>query len=393
MPETWAGELQQRFDAACRAAERRHERQSGRAGAGRAGARSRRANRDGGGGRGLQRDSRPVAHPAQAVAGDDARDRARAPSSSAATTRRRRRSMRARTSIAKAAPSRSRTICSGCAPRFRSSKREPASENLSLKDAERILKDTKLVVGTMGPLPTQAGSRGSDGAAAGGALGGDAAHQGAARRRGMEALGQRPGAGRALHQDGSADSARRNRAGKGRQRDADAAGALEERRCRAALAGRDAVDALQGGAGPGLREVQGLLRAAGGRAPGEPQEEGSAVRARRSAGRFDRLGAHRRSDQAAAGRVEDDRPGDARPREIGVGTLPRRLRSLLHAPAGRPQGAQARVVGQPREEGSAHRRGRAARAVDRVGQAPPAASSSCRSSGRRSARSARTSRK
>jgi hypothetical protein len=30
-----------------------------------------------------------------------------------------------------------------------------ASENLTLKDAERILKDTKLVVGTMGPLPTK----------------------------------------------------------------------------------------------------------------------------------------------------------------------------------------------------------------------------------------------
>lgn len=30
-----------------------------------------------------------------------------------------------------------------------------ASENLSLKDAEKILKDTKLVVGTMGPLPTK----------------------------------------------------------------------------------------------------------------------------------------------------------------------------------------------------------------------------------------------
>jgi hypothetical protein len=30
-----------------------------------------------------------------------------------------------------------------------------ASENLSLKDAERILKDTKLVIGTMGPLPTK----------------------------------------------------------------------------------------------------------------------------------------------------------------------------------------------------------------------------------------------
>ena len=46
----------------------------------------------------------------------------------------------------------------------------------------------------------------------------------------------------------------------------------------AAIAGRDPVDALQGRAGAGLREVQGLLRAAGHRARREPEEEGSALR-------------------------------------------------------------------------------------------------------------------
>ena len=62
------------------------------------------------------------------------------------------------------------------------------------------------------------------------------------------------------------------------ERNAHAAGAVEARRRRAALAGRGAVDALQDRAGAGLREVQGLLRAAGRRARREPEEEGSAVR-------------------------------------------------------------------------------------------------------------------
>ena len=50
------------------------------------------------------------------------------------------------------------------------------------------------------------------------------------------------------------------------------------------------------------------------------------VRARRGAGRLDRLGAHRRGDEDAAGRVEGDRPGDPRPREGGLGALPQGLR-------------------------------------------------------------------
>ena len=187
------------------------------------------------------------------------------------------------------------------------------------------------------------------------------------------------------------DSGRRHRAGEGGERDAHAAGAVEERRRRAALAGRNAVDALQGRAGPGLREVQGLLRAAGGRASGESEEEGSAVRARRSAGRFDRLGAHRRRHQGAAGRVEDDRPGDARPRKVGVGALPRRLRSSSSR-AGRRTSRSASTSGRttsPRRKRSSPKPSSSRSRPS--GTRPPAASSSCRPSGRRSARSARTS--
>ena len=44
------------------------------------------------------------------------------------------------------------------------------------------------------------------------------------------------------------------------------------------------------------------------------------------------------------------------------------LRQVLHPPSGRSEGAQARVVREPHEERGAHHRGRAARAVDGVGQ-------------------------
>ena len=54
--------------------------------------------------------------------------------------------------------------------------------------------------------------------------------------------------------------------------------------------------------------------------------------------------------------MEDDRPGDARPREGGLGAIPRRVRSVLHAAAGGPEAAQGRLVRQPGAEGSALRR-------------------------------------
>ncbi len=87
----------------------------------------------------------------------------------------------------------------------------------------------------------------------------------------------------------------------------------------------------------------------------------------RGARGVDRLGAHGHGDPEAAGRVEDDRPGHARSREGGVGAIPRRVRSVLHAPAGRSEAPQGRLVGQPRTQGSALRARRGARRFDRVG--------------------------
>ena len=81
-----------------------------------------------------------------------------------------------------------------------------AAESLTLKDAEQLLKDVKLAVGTMGPLPTKQDREDLTVRLQAVRTAVDAAHPGAARSRGVEALGQRPGAGRALHQDGSARS-------------------------------------------------------------------------------------------------------------------------------------------------------------------------------------------
>ena len=61
----------------------------------------------------------------------------------------------------------------------------------------------------------------------------------------------------------------------------------------------------------------------------EPREEGSAVRRRSRRSRVDRLGADRRRDQAAAGGVEDDRPGEEEPVGGDLAALPRRVRRVL----------------------------------------------------------------
>ena len=87
--------------------------------------------------------------------------------------------------------------------------------------------------------------------------------------------------------------------------------------------------------------------------------------------------------------MEDDRPGDARPGKGGLGTLPRRLRSLLHAPSRRSRRAQGGVGREPGEEGSAVREGRSAGRVDRLGARPRRDHDGCRPNGRRSARSRR----
>ena len=86
-----------------------------------------------------------------------------------------------------------------------------AAEQLTLKQTDQLLKDVKLAVGTMGPLPTKQDREDLMVRLQAVRTAADAAHPGTARGRGVEALGQRPGAGRAVHQDGSARRARRRR--------------------------------------------------------------------------------------------------------------------------------------------------------------------------------------
>ena len=90
----------------------------------------------------------------------------------------------------------------------------------------------------------------------------------------------------------------------------------------------------------------------------------------------------------AAGRVEDDRAGVARQREGDLGALPRRVRSVLHPPARRPEEAQGRVVREPGAQGSAVRPGRGAGRLDRLGSRRRRSARSCRPSGSRSGRCA-----
>ena len=154
MPDAWAAELQQRFDAACRAAERRHERHLAARqlleqapeviGAIETAA----ANEDYGAVRSQwytlrkqwqtitregEVDPELVARYERAVQTLDAHENQH-------------RESRVRTQQENL-------------HRLQTSVQEletrAAAENLSLKDAERILKDTKLLVGTMGPLPAK----------------------------------------------------------------------------------------------------------------------------------------------------------------------------------------------------------------------------------------------
>jgi hypothetical protein len=154
MPDAWAGDLQQRFDTACRAAERRHERRLAA--------------------QALAAQAPELVGQIEAAAGAEDYDAIRAQWHNLrrqwqATAREAEldaelvaRYERAATAL----DAREHEHREGRAKaqndnltRLRASVQEletrAAAENLSLKDAERILKDTKLVVGTMGPLPTK----------------------------------------------------------------------------------------------------------------------------------------------------------------------------------------------------------------------------------------------
>ncbi len=154
MPDAWATELQQRFEAACRAAERRHERRLAARqlieqapeviGAIETAA----ANEDYGSVRSQwytlrkqwqtitregEVDPELVGRYEQAVQSLDARENEHREG--------RARAQQENLHRLQAAVQQLET--------------RAAAENLSLKDAERILKDTKLLVGTMGPLPAK----------------------------------------------------------------------------------------------------------------------------------------------------------------------------------------------------------------------------------------------
>jgi hypothetical protein len=154
MPETWAADLQQRFETACRAAERRHERRlAAEALAAQApelltqieaaaAAEDYAATRAGW--HNLRRQWQTTAREAELDAALVARYETAAAALDARENEYREGRARAQGDNLQ---------------RLRNSVQEletrAAAENLSLKDAERILKDTKLVIGTMGPLPTK----------------------------------------------------------------------------------------------------------------------------------------------------------------------------------------------------------------------------------------------
>ncbi len=154
MPDTWAADLQQRFDAACRAAERRHERRMAA--------------------RQLTEQAPEVVSQIEAlVAADDysairlqwhglrkhwqtiSRD-ATLDAELVSRYERAATSLDAREIEHREGRTRAQQ---DNLQRLRAAVQDletrAAAETLSLKEAERILKDTKLAVGTMGPLPTK----------------------------------------------------------------------------------------------------------------------------------------------------------------------------------------------------------------------------------------------
>ena len=247
-PSRWAADVQRRFDDAARAAERRH-------GAARGGARARRPGA--GGRRGGRRAGRPPTTPRCAASGRRCGASGRRSAGLARSIRR---------SPSGSLPWRrpSRRASRSCAPRRQRGQEDnlhrlqaavqaletrAAAESLSLKDADALIKDVKLGIGTMGPLPTPQDREDLTVRLQ--------AVRAAVQPR-LEELRNAEEWKRWANvqvqedlctQDGSAHSDGRGRARKGRHRDARAAGEVEAGRGGAALAGRGAVDALQGRAG------------------------------------------------------------------------------------------------------------------------------------------------
>ena len=240
-------------------------------------------------------------------------------------------------------------------------------EQITLKAGDRALRDIRAALEERVPLPSKKDRQEIQARLEAARARARPARAGTARRRRVAALGQPAGAGRAVQARWRRSRPRRtSRPPSRRMRE------LQGRWKQVALAPRAQGEAMWRRFKTAQDEVfartaahfaaQNAERAA------NLREKQALVRARRGAGRLDRLGEDRRRDPGAAGRVEDDRPGQPRPREGGLGAVPRRLRSVLHAPAGRPEEAQGRVVGEPRAQGSALRAGRGAGRVDRLGR-------------------------
>jgi Domain of Unknown Function (DUF349) len=154
MSETWAAELQQRFDAACRAAERRHERRLAarqliaQAPAVIEAIENAAANEDYGAVRAqwytLRKQWQTISREGEVDPELLARYEQAVQTLDAHETQHREGRARAQQDNLHRLQSAVQEL-----------ETRAAAENLSLKDAERILKETKLLVGTMGPLPTK----------------------------------------------------------------------------------------------------------------------------------------------------------------------------------------------------------------------------------------------
>ena len=154
MPEAWASELQQRFDAACRSAERRHERRLAarqlleRAPEILSEIETLAANEDYAAIRSqwyaLRKQWQAIGREAE----PDPELASRFEQAAQALNARENEHREGRARTQQENLQRLKTSLQDLETRA-------AAENLSLKDAERVLKDTKLIVGTMGPLPSK----------------------------------------------------------------------------------------------------------------------------------------------------------------------------------------------------------------------------------------------
>ena len=265
-------------------------------------------------------------------------------------------------------------------------------EQITLKAGDRALRDIRAALDERAPLPSKKDRQEIQARleAARAELG--AARAGAARRRRVAALGEPAGAGRAVRARWRRSRPKQNLEVAGRRMRE-----LQARWKQVALAPRAQGEAMWRRFKTAQDEVfartSAHFAAQNEERVGEPRPQAGALRARRGAGRFHRLGQDRHRDPGAAGRVEDDRSGHARTREGHLGAVPRRLRSVLHPAPGRSEAPEGRLGRQPRAQGSALRAGRGAGRLHRLGQRPRRSSNSCRPSGRRSVRCASRSRR